>query len=186
MPADQRYFWLDLEMTGLEPHEDRILEAAVIITDGHLDPIETYETAVYQTPEVLANMGEWCTEHHTASGLVERVPRGISESELDKRLCALAEEHIPKKRIILCGNSIGQDRRFVEVYLPGFASMLHYRMVDVSSFKIVFRDILGINFEKQNTHRALDDIKESIGELRHYLTIVNLGDAPALPQKAAP
>jgi oligoribonuclease len=174
--ADQRFFWLDLEMTGLDPHRDRILEAAAVITDETFETMDSFETPVYQSPAVLEHMGEWCQKHHGASGLLDRVPHGMTESELDRRLCSLAELHLTPKPVILCGNSIHQDRRFIENYLPGFASMLHYRMVDVSSFKVIFRDVLGLRFEKHNTHRALDDIQESIAELRYYLSAVRPGE----------
>lgn len=171
--AGDFYFWLDLEMTGLDPAKDRILEAAAIITDGQLHPIETYETAVFQTPEVLANMGAWCQKHHGESGLTARVPHGIGEEKLDADLVELVSRYLPTKSIILCGNSIGQDRKFVEAYLPRFTERLHYRMLDVTAFKIVFRDMLDVRFEKEQKHRALDDIRESIAELQYYLQFVD-------------
>jgi len=175
--AGDFYFWLDLEMTGLDEKTDRILEAAAIVTDNQLHPLETYETAVFQTPEVLAAMGSWCRKHHGESGLTARVPDGISEEKLDHALVELAARYLPDKKIILCGNSIGQDRKFVDAYLPRFAERLHYRMLDVTAFKIVFRDMLGIRHEKDQKHRALDDIRESIAELRYYLQYVETPSA---------
>ncbi|MEM1058607.1 MAG: oligoribonuclease [Verrucomicrobiota bacterium] len=178
MPGDF-YFWLDLEMTGLNEKTDRILEAAAIITDKELHPLESYETAVFQTPEVLAAMGAWCQKHHAESGLTARVPGGIREEELDTALVELAGRYLPDKKLILCGNSIGQDRKFVDAFLPRFSERLHYRMLDVTAFKIVFRDMLGIRFEKEQKHRALDDIRESIDELRYYLQFVESNPATA-------
>lgn len=166
------FLWLDLEMTGLDPQADRILEAAYIITDKALNERATFDVAVFQTPEVLVSMNDWCQKTHRESGLVDRVPGGISEAELDKLLLAAVEEHFPEAPVLLAGNSIGQDRKFVDRYLPGFAARLHYRMLDVSSFKVVFQNCYGQAFEKRNTHRALDDIRESIAELRHYLSFI--------------
>ena len=162
--------WLDLEMTGLDPAADRILEAALIVTGRDFGEVLTeWETAVVQPPELLAGMNEWCQRTHAASGLLDRVPGGITEEALDARLAASVEAYWGEVPVILCGNSIGQDRKFVDRYLPRFAAKLHYRMLDVSSFKVLVQELYGKKFAKRNTHRALDDIRESIGELRYYL-----------------
>ncbi|QYY35145.1 oligoribonuclease [Ruficoccus sp. ZRK36] len=163
------FFWLDLEMTGLDPQSDRILEAAWILTDKDFNELATGDTAVYQPAEVLANMNEWCKKTHGESGLVDRVASGIGEDELDDKLAECAAKYFGPDPILLAGNSIGQDRKFVDRYLPKFSSKLHYRMLDVSSFKVVFQTCYGKNFDKKGTHRALDDIRESMGELRYYL-----------------
>ncbi len=168
------FFWLDLEMTGLNPIDDRILESAYIITDKTLREITMGDTAVYQTPEVLAGMNDWCQKTHRESGLVDRVPGGISEAALDEALLEVVNLHFGEEPVILAGNSIGQDRKFVDKYLPKFAARLHYRMLDVSSFKVVYQTCYTQRFEKQNTHRALDDIRESIAELRHYMSFIRL------------
>ncbi len=161
-------------MTGLDPIKDRILEAAVIVTDKQLEAVFEWETAVFQTPEVLEGMNDWCQHHHAASGLIDRVPDGITEETLDTQLCEIAKKHFKKKNpVVICGNSISQDRKFIDAHLPQFASRLHYRMLDVSSFKIVFREMLGREFKKNNTHRALDDIKESIAELKYYMSSID-------------
>lgn len=161
-------------MTGLDPLTDRILEAAVIVTNKQLEPIFEWESAVVQPPEVLENMNDWCKHHHAASGLLERVPEGITESQLDDALAEIILAHFKKKNpVIICGNSIAQDRKFIDQHLPKFAARLHYRMLDVSSFKIVFREMLGREFKKQNSHRALDDIKESIAELKYYMSAID-------------
>lgn len=162
------FLWLDLEMTGLEATRDRILEAAVIITDRQWQELECWETAVCQPAEVLAGMNDWCQQHHRDSGLLERVPEGISESALDARLTDCVARHFGDVPAILCGNSIHQDRKFIDRYLPQFASRLHYRMLDVSSFKVLFQEVYGQHYPKQNRHRALDDIRESIAELSFY------------------
>jgi oligoribonuclease len=171
--ADKHFFWLDLEMSGLYPDLDKILEAAVVITDKQLSSVFTFETTVFQPPEVLENMNDWCKEHHAKSGLTNRVPSGIPENELDKKLCEIVDTYFKDESVILCGNSIAHDRKFVEAYLPTYTAKLHYRMLDVSSFKIVFQEIYGKRYAKKNSHRALDDINESIEELKYYLNCID-------------
>lgn len=179
--SKRRFCWIDLEMTGLDPNTDRILEAAVIITNKQLESVFEWETSVFQPPEVLENMNDWCKHHHSASGLTERVPSGITEEDLDEQLCQIAKTHFKKKNpVIICGNSIAQDRKFIDTHLPRFAARLHYRMLDVSSFKIVFREMLGREFKKENTHRALDDIKESIAELKYYMDAIDPSNMPPI------
>ncbi|MCA2961984.1 MAG: oligoribonuclease [Silvanigrellales bacterium] len=168
-----RLFWLDLEMTGLEPGTHRILEAAVVVTDLELKPLHSWSTAVFQPPEVLGLMDDWCLRTHGESGLLSRVPQGVSETELDDALCKLARAHFPGEKIVLCGNSIGQDRRFVEAWLPRFAATLHYRLLDVSSFKIVFENRYKKKYAKKNKHTAVEDVLESIEELRYYLSFLD-------------
>ena len=170
----QRLFWLDMEMTGLEPSRDRILEAAVVVTDLQFSVVQSYETAVFQTPELLAGMDTWCKDTHGKSGLTARVPSGISEQLLDEQLEQLSTQQFGKDKVVLCGNSIGQDRKFVEAYLPRFSARLHYRMLDVSSFKIVFENLFRKKFKKENKHTALADIHESINELKYYLPFLDL------------
>jgi len=171
--VDKHFFWLDLEMSGLNPEVDKILEAAVVITDKELSSEFSFETTVFQTPEVLEKMNDWCKEHHVKSGLTNRVPDGISENELDKKLCEIVDTYFKDESVILCGNSIAHDRKFVEAYLPAYTAKLHYRMLDVSSLKIVFQEIYGKRYAKKNSHRALDDINESIEELKFYLDCIN-------------
>lgn len=170
----QPYFlWLDLEMTGLDAATDRILEAAVILTDRDWKEVFTWESAVSQHAEVLETMNDWCKKHHRESGLLDRVPTGISENELDEKLAETVSAHWGEIPAILCGNSIHQDRKFVDRWLPQFASTLHYRMLDVSSFKVAFQELYDLKFEKKNAHRALDDIRESVAEFRFYLERTN-------------
>jgi len=172
-------------MTGLDPVNDRILEAAVIVTNKQLEPVFEWDTPVFQTPEVLEKMNEWCKHHHAVSGLIDRVPNGKTEASLDERLCEIAQVHFKKKNpVVICGNSISQDRKFIDAYLPLFASKLHYRMLDVSSLKIVFREMLGREFKKNNTHRALDDIRESIAELKYYMSSIDPSELALINNEA--
>lgn len=185
--SKRRFCWIDLEMTGLDPNTDRILEAGVIVTDKQLNVVFEWETAVRQSSETLEAMNDWCKHHHSESGLIERVPDGISETELDQRLVEIATEHFKKKNpVVICGNSISQDRKFIDNYLPNFAERLHYRMLDVSSFKIVFREMLGREFKKKNTHRALEDIKESIAELQYYLSAIDASELSLIDNSYSP
>ena len=174
--SKRRFFWLDLEMTGLNPLHDRILETAVIITDKYFDPIFEWDTTIYQPPKILKQMNEWCQNHHQRNGLLDRIKEGINEEELDDKLCEIAQCHLrkDKKEIVLCGNSISHDRRFIETYLPKFNKRLHYRVLDVTSWKIIFRDIYKLEYKKKNQHLALSDIKESLNELKYYLQFINL------------
>ncbi len=169
----ERLFWLDMEMTGLIPEKDRILEVAAIVTDLEFRVLDTLETVVFQPAAVLEGMDAWCQEHHGKSGLTARVPSGISEGDVDSLLAELARKHFGTEKVVLAGNSIWQDRRFVERHLPLFSAALHYRMLDVSAWKLVFENCFGKKFKKQEKHRALGDIEESIAELRHYLGAVD-------------
>lgn len=167
------YLWLDMEMSGLDVGSCRILEVAAVVTDNNFKALEEYQTVVFQPAEVLAAMDAWCTENHAKTGLTALVPKGKPEDQVEKELIALIDRHFAaKERPILAGNSIGQDRKFIDAYMPALAKRLHYRMLDVTSFKIVLQDKFKIEYEKKGTHRALDDIQESIGELSHYLSFV--------------
>ena len=135
---------------------------------------------VFQTPEVIEDMNDWCKKTHGESGLTALIPSGTPLGVVEKEILALIERHFASnERIVLCGNSVGNDKRFVDRYLPDVAKRLHYRLIDVSSFKEVFREHYGVNFQKQNAHRAIDDVLESIRELSHYLSFVKIPDAAA-------
>lgn len=162
-------FWLDMEMTGLDAAVDRLLEVAVIVTGHDFGEREVFETVVFQPPEVLESMNEWCQRHHRENGLLERVCSGIDEAAVDQQLADLVERHWSGIPAILCGNSIHQDRKFVDRYLPRLAGLLHYRMLDVSAFKVAYNEFIGEPPPKKGSHRALDDIRESITEFRFYL-----------------
>jgi oligoribonuclease len=167
--------WLDMEMTGLEPERDRIIEVATIITDGQLSEVATGpEIVIHQPDDVLAAMDDWNKSHHGASGLTERVKAStISEGDAEAQTIAFINQHVGlKERPVLAGNSIHQDRRFINRYMPALDKRLHYRMVDVSTIKELarrwFPQIVAKIPAKKETHRALDDIRESIDELRFY------------------
>ena len=176
---DQRFLvpanliWMDLEMTGLDPDSDVIIEMATIATDGNLDIIaEGPVLAIRQPEEKLLGMDEWNQTHHSASGLLERVRNeGVLEREAEARTLAFIEQHAEKRTAPLCGNTIWQDRRFLARYMPTLEGYLHYRIVDVSSVKELaarWRPALLQGFSKKNAHTALADIRESIEELRYY------------------
>jgi oligoribonuclease len=163
-----------MEMSGLDVSQCRILEVAAVVTDRNFRTLESYEAIVFQEPEVLAAMDEWCQKQHGDSGLKAAVATGKPESLVEQELLALVERHFqPKDRPILCGNSIGQDRKFIERYMMALDKRLHYRMVDVTSFKVILAE-RGVSFAKKDTnHRALGDIQQSIAELEHYLSHFN-------------
>lgn len=166
--------WMDLEMSGLDVERERILEIAVLITDPELVIVaEGPDLIVHQPDVVLEAMDQWNTEHHGASGLTERVREStVSETEAEDLVLAFLAEHCAAKTAPLCGNSVGQDRRFLSKYMPRVEQFLHYRIVDVSTVKELVRRWYPELFEKrpvkQGKHRALDDIRESIEELRWY------------------
>lgn len=170
-----KLFWLDMEMTGLDVNKEAIIEVACIVTDMNFRELDSFETIVKQPQHYLDNMDAWNKEHHGKSGLAAKVPTGMEPEFVETKLIDLIDKHFPqsktdlKKRPILAGNSIMQDRLFVDKYFKNLSARLHYRMVDVSSFKIVMNNKFDFEYKKQNSHRALDDIRESIGELSYYL-----------------
>lgn len=172
-------FWVDLEMTGLDPAEDRILEVGAIITDWDFNEIATYEAAVQVGPRLVerrmfkgAAKDFWASVPQTRDALIKQNKEaGRSGRTIENELLQLLDEHFEKDTpIILAGNSIHMDRRFIEREWPRLNSRLHYRMLDVSAWKIVFENRNGKKFSKREAHRALDDIRGSIEELRYYLT----------------
>jgi len=173
MPQDANALvWIDLEMTGLDPDNDRIIEIATIITDSNLEiTAEGPVLAIHQTDAVLAAMDEWNTRTHNETGLVQRVKASTcSEADAEQQTLNFIQKYVPKNRSPLCGNSICQDRRFLYRYMPQLEQWLHYRNLDVSSVKeLATRWMPTLDpFSKRNTHRALDDIRESIEELRYF------------------
>ncbi|MDX1266178.1 MAG: oligoribonuclease [Oceanisphaera sp.] len=165
--------WIDLEMTGLEPDEHKIIEIASIITDKELNVLaEGPVLAIHQSEAELAKMDEWNVRTHTGSGLVARVQAStVSEEEAVAQTLAFLREWVPEQASPLCGNSIGQDRRFLVRHMPTLEAFFHYRNVDVSTVKELVRrwqPALLEQFTKKGSHQALDDIRESIAELQFY------------------
>jgi oligoribonuclease len=165
-----KLFWIDMEMTGLDIQKEVIIEVAAVITDMQFKELDTLETVVKQPQKFLDNMDAWNTDHHKKSGLTAKVPFGMEQDQVEAKLVDLVKKHFPdpKDRPVLAGNSIMQDRLFIDKYMPDLASRLHYRMLDVSSWKIIFNHKFNYVYQKSNKHRALEDIRESIQELRHY------------------
>lgn len=168
---DERLVWIDLEMTGLFPEENRIIEIATIVTDGELNIIaEGPNLVIHQPEEELDKMDEWNVSHHTANGLIEKVRESeISEAEAESLTLEFLKEHCVEGVSPLCGNTIGQDRRFLRRYMPELHSFFHYRSVDVTTVKILMDLWYDLPpYHKNDGHRALDDIRMSVKELRYY------------------
>jgi oligoribonuclease len=173
MKNNQNLVWIDLEMTGLNPEEDRIIEIATIVTDANLNILaEGPVYAVSQTKELLDKMDSWNTKQHNQSGLVTRIlEQGVSEVHAEQTTIAFLQQYVEKGKSPMCGNSICQDRRFLCRYMPKLADFFHYRNLDVSTLKELamrWRPKLLKGFEKKSKHLALDDIKDSIDELVYY------------------
>ena len=172
-PDADRLIWLDLEMTGLDPDRDRIIEMATIVTDARLTILaEGPVIAVHQSDVVLAGMDEWNTRQHGGSGLTERVRKStVDEATAEQATLDFLGQWVPRGCSPMCGNSICQDRRFLYRYMPRLEAWFHYRNLDVSSFKEVARrwaPDVEAGVRKSDTHLALVDVRESIAELAHY------------------
>ncbi|CAM2010275.1 oligoribonuclease [Acanthopleuribacter pedis] len=166
------WLWVDLEMTGLDPIENKIIEFAAVVTDADFNHLTRYHAVVHQPHHELVKMDEWNQSTHRKSGLYDKIPNGKPLCEVDTEITALIQTYFKGERPVLCGNSIHQDRKFIDRYMPELREALHYRMVDVSSFKEVFRQLYGTDFKKADLHRAEDDIQASINELKYYLSFV--------------
>ncbi|NIY94339.1 oligoribonuclease [Vibrio diazotrophicus] len=171
--SDQNLIWIDLEMTGLDPEAHKIIEIATIVTDSELNILaEGPVLAIHQPESELDKMDDWCTNTHTGSGLVERIRQStVTEAQAVAQTIEFLEKWVPRGKSPICGNSIGQDRRFLYKHMPELEEYFHYRYIDVSTLKELTRrwkpDVLD-GFSKKGSHLALDDIRESIAELKYY------------------
>ncbi|MCD8522219.1 MAG: oligoribonuclease [Saccharospirillaceae bacterium] len=173
MSQNENLVWMDLEMTGLEPEQDVIIEIATIVTDSNLNIIaEGPVLAVHQPDVLLDAMDEWNTKTHGNSGLTERVRNSSTNAREAERLTLeFLRQYVKPGSSPLCGNSIHQDRRFLVKYMPELEAYMHYRNIDVSTLKELakrWKPSVVSSFQKQGSHQALDDIKESIAEMQHY------------------
>ncbi|CAI8344112.1 MAG: Oligoribonuclease [Gammaproteobacteria bacterium] len=173
MKDKSNLIWIDLEMTGLDTQRDYIIEIASIVTDKNLNILaEGPNLAIHQPDEVMNNMDDWNTKQHGRSGLIDKVKKStINETKAEAETVKFLEQYIFKGQSPLCGNTICQDRRFLARCMPELEEFCHYRNLDVSSIRELgkrwyFEDI--DNFQKSSNHRALDDIRDSIDELRYY------------------
>jgi oligoribonuclease len=171
--SDQNLVWIDCEMTGLDPEKERLIEIAVIVTGPQLVPrIEGPVLVIHQSDELLGQMDNWNKGTHGRSGLIDKVKSStVSEEEAEKQVLAFLAKYLPKGTSPLCGNTISQDRRFLVKYMPKLEAFLHYRNIDVSTFKELakrWRPEVYSSFKKRQSHTALADVNESIDELEHY------------------
>lgn len=169
-----RLLWVDMEMTGLDVRKEVILEVAALVTNFDLMVLDRFEAVLEQPQHYLDAMDEWNQTHHRDSGLLERVKMGLPPERVESDLVGFVEKNFGRERAILAGNSISQDRLFIDKYMPRLADKLHYRMVDVSSFKVYFQGKWDLKYKKRNAHRAIDDIFESLDEFRYYLSMIQV------------
>ncbi len=167
------WVWVDLEMSGLDIGKDVILEIACIITDSQLNIIAQQSgIAIVHAPEIIQNLDEWNTLHHTQSGLIEDLRQAKTTlAHAEQQVLTLIQQHCAPQKSPLCGNSIWMDRQFLAKYMPSIINYLHYRTIDVSTIKLLVTDWYGFNespYKKKNSHRAFQDIQESINELAFY------------------
>ena len=170
---DHPLIWIDLEMTGLNPDRDRILEMAIIITTSHLVTVaESPVFTIHQSNALLDHMDAWCTEHHTHSGLMTRVQQSdITEAQAETEMIAFLQQYVAPGKSPMCGNSICLDRRFLYRYMPNLEKYFHYRNLDVSTLKILaqhWAPQIAAGLMKESKHLAQQDIRDSIEELRYY------------------
>lgn len=169
-----KLLWVDLEMTGLDPEKDKILEVAAIATDMELNEVARFEAVVKVDEKLMKErmVGEfWEKNWKSRDGLMEQNANGEAVSEVEKKLLEFVDKYFSKE-VYLAGNSIHQDRKFIEREMPELNARLHYRMLDVSAWKIYFENALSKKFTKPENHRAMDDIMGSIEELKWYLTFM--------------
>ncbi|HEY0201089.1 MAG TPA: oligoribonuclease [Burkholderiaceae bacterium] len=171
--SDQNLVWLDCEMTGLDPEVDRLLEIAVIVTGPELTPcIESPVFVIHQPDALLDKMDAWNKGTHGRSGLIDKVKAStVDEAEAERQLVAFIGQYVPKGASPMCGNTIGQDRRFLVKYMPKLEAFFHYRNLDVSTLKELakrWKPAIYNGFKKAQKHTALADVHESIDEMAYY------------------
>ena len=171
--SDQNLVWLDCEMTGLDPEAERLLEIAVVVTGPSLEPrIEGPVLVIHQSDELLNKMDAWNKGTHGRSGLIDKVKAStVSEADAERQILEFLARYVPKGVVPMCGNSIGQDRRFLVRYMPKLERFFHYRNIDVSTLKELakrWKPEAYASFKKAQKHTALADVLESIDELAHY------------------
>ncbi len=169
-----KLFWLDMEMSGLDVEKEVPIEVAAIVTGWNFVPGAQYHAVIQQPARILEAMDPWNQKHHKESGLLALIPGGKKPDVVDRELAAFITENFAGERAILAGNSINQDRLFIRKYMPLTEALLHYRMVDVSSWKVVYNGLFDKKFKKNDAHRAVDDIVESIEELKFYLSFIKV------------
>lgn len=171
MARMEKLLWIDMEMTGLEVEREVVIEIAAIVTDIQLKELGEYHAVVQQPKEFLDRMDDWNKQHHGSSGLTALVPNGKEPSAVEEDLLKFVAQHFTEPAVI-AGNSISQDRLFINKYFQRLNNKLHYRMLDVTAWKIMMSERFGLKHDKKNSHRAVDDIRESIAELNFYLSFV--------------
>lgn len=166
-----KLLWIDMEMTGLDVEREVPIELAAIVTDIEFKELDSYHAIIRQPQEFLDRMDDWNKQQHGSSGLTALIPSGKEPAVAEQEMLKLIAKHFAEPAVI-AGNSIGQDRLFINKYFKTLASKLHYRMLDVTSWKIMMNERFKVKHDKKNSHRAIDDIKESIAELAFYLSHV--------------
>ena len=168
-----KLLWIDLEMTGLDAQQDVILEVAAEVTDFNFQTIASYEACLKQSREVVVDRMQkntwWADFPENRDGFINKLDEGKAPDEVERELIALVEQHFGDEPAVLAGNSIHNDRNFIKQWWPQLDLKLHYRMLDVSAWKVLMQGKYGVNYEKKEVHRAFDDIQASIAELQYYL-----------------
>lgn len=169
-----KLLWVDLEMTGLDPQQDVILEVAAEITDFNFKTLASYEARVRQPKDIVVERMQkntwWADYPNNRDDFVDKLEQGKDSQQVEQELIALVAEYFGDEPAVLSGNSIHNDRKFIAQWWPQLDLKLHYRMLDVSAWKVLMQPKYGVTFEKREVHRAFDDIQASIAELQHYLT----------------